>query len=71
MRTPIVGRVLDFDATRGIGVVRADDGSELPFHSTRITDGSRAVDPGAPVVVEVGPGALPGTWEAAAVVKTG
>jgi cold shock CspA family protein len=71
MRIPIVGRVTDFDPTRGTGVVRAEDGSELSFHGARITDGSRTITPGAPVVVEVGPGAVPGTWEATSVVKTG
>jgi cold shock CspA family protein len=71
MRIPIVGRVIEFDSTIGTGVVRTEDGSELSFHGARITDGSRAIDPGAPVVVEVGPGALPGTWEATTVVKTG
>ena len=71
MRIPIVGRVIEFDSTRGTGVVRTEDGSELSFHGARIADGSRSIDPGAAVVVEVGPGALPGTWEATTVVKTG
>jgi cold shock CspA family protein len=64
-------RVVEFDAARGTGTVATDDGRELPFHSTRITDGTRAIEVGARVVVETGPGALPGTWEATAVVKVG
>jgi cold shock CspA family protein len=68
-RTPSVGRVVGFDASRGTGVVRGEDGSELTFHSTRITDGSRTADPGAAVVFEVGPGPSPGTWEATSVLK--
>jgi cold shock CspA family protein len=71
MRIPVVARVIDYDPTRGTGVVRTEDGSDLLFHGARITDGSRTIDPGAPAVVVVGPGALPGTWEATSVVKTG
>jgi cold shock CspA family protein len=65
----VAGRVADFDTARGTGRVVTDEGRELAFHATRISDGSRSVDEGARVVVEVGPGAAPGTWEAVRVVK--
>ena len=68
---PLAARVTEFDAGRGTGTVVTDEGRELPFHCTRITDGSRTIDVGARVVVDVGPGASPGGWEATAVVKTG
>ncbi|HZQ56909.1 MAG TPA: hypothetical protein VFA84_02665 [Acidimicrobiales bacterium] len=67
----VAARVRDFDAARGTGTVVTDDGRELMFHSTRISDGTRSIEPGARVAVDVGPGALPGTWEATAVVKVG
>ncbi|HVM66072.1 MAG TPA: hypothetical protein VMU14_14495 [Acidimicrobiales bacterium] len=65
----VAGRVAAFDAARGTGRVVTDEGRDLAFHATRIADGSRAVDEGARVVVEVGPGAAPGSWEAVRVVK--
>ena len=65
------GRVAVFDVARGTGTVVTDEGRELGFHATRITDGSRSIEVGARVVVEIGPGAAPGTWEASAVVKAG
>jgi cold shock CspA family protein len=71
MRGCVAARVVEFDAGRGTGTVATDDGRELHFHSTRITDGTRSVEVGARVAVEIGPGAGPGTWEATAVVKVG
>ena len=68
---PVAARVVEFDAARGTGTVVTDGGRELPFHCTRITDGTRRVDAGARVVVDIGPGASPGSWEATAVVKVG
>ena len=66
---PVRGHVAGFDAGRGTGVVESDDGRQLPFHCTRLSDGSRTVDVGDPVVFEVGPGPEPGGWEATTVVK--
>ena len=71
LHPPIRGRVGAFDPARGIGVVVGDDGTELAFHCTRLTDGSRTVEPGTAVVFEVGAGAHPGSWEATVVVKVG
>ncbi len=68
---PVAARVVEFDGGRGTGTVVTDDGRELHFHSTRITDGTRTVDVGGRVAIDIGPGALPGTWEATAVVKVG
>ncbi len=72
MRTtpaPVAGHVTAFDAGRGTGVVRGDDGAEWTFHATRVSDGSRSVEVGRRVVFEVGIGAHPGSWEATRVVK--
>ena len=60
----ISGRVVEFDAARGLGVVEDDDGTRHAFHCTRITDGSRSVPVGAVVRYSLVPGAL-GRWEAA------
>jgi cold shock CspA family protein len=65
----VTARVTSFDTARGTGTVVTDDGRELGFHATRISDGSRAVEVGARVAVRVGPGAAPGTWEAVEVLK--
>jgi cold shock CspA family protein len=65
----LAGRVVAFDAARGLGTVRSHDGAELTFHSTRLLDRSRAVEVGATVVYTAGPGAAPGSWEATALVK--
>jgi cold shock CspA family protein len=61
-----VGRVVEFDERRGLGVVEGSDGARLPFHCTRIADRSRTVAVGAPVHYDVVPGPL-GAWEATAV----
>lgn len=66
-----VGRVVDYDFDRGLGVVEIvaglDDGGPMPrrldFHCTAIADGSRRIDPNTPVVADIGP-AGPGRWEA-------
>jgi cold shock CspA family protein len=60
--------VAAFDDHRGYGSLRTDEGAELFFHCTALTDGSRTVEVGAPVRAEVVPG-RGGRWEAARVVK--
>jgi cold shock CspA family protein len=60
------GAVTAFDERRGIGSVRADDGTEYPFHATQIADGSRTIAVGAKVEFAVVPAQL-GRWEAAAI----
>ena len=62
------GTVSAFDERRGLGTVKADDGAEYPFHSTRIADQSRKIAPGRKVTFEVVPGQL-GRWEAAHIEK--
>jgi hypothetical protein len=69
MAVCIAARVVGFDPARGTGSVVTDEGSELAFHAARITNGTRAIDVGARVVVDVGPGPAPGTWEAVRVVR--
>jgi cold shock CspA family protein len=65
----MTGRVVSFDAPRGLGVIEGDDGSRYGFHCTEVADGSRAVPVGACVTYVVVPGAL-GAWEAAGVTVT-
>lgn len=57
------GRVVAFDARRGLGTVQGDDGVRLDFHCTRIVDGTRTIPVGVPVRYDVVPGAR-GRWEA-------
>jgi cold shock CspA family protein len=58
------GTVSSFDAD-GWGVVEAAEGGSHPFHCTAIVDGTRSIDPGAPVVFVLVPGRQ-GRWEATA-----
>lgn len=67
---PVVGEVVAFDESRGLGTVRGADGREWMFHCTRIADGSRTIPVGAAVAFAVGPG-RPGGWEATGLVKLG
>jgi cold shock CspA family protein len=62
------GVVREFDEPRGLGVIRGDDGADVPFHCTAIADGSRTVETGRRVSFEVVPGLL-GRWEASGVEK--
>ena len=59
------GRVGEYDAGVGLGVVTAEDGS-FPFHCTQIAGGSRTIEVGAEVTFSVTAGRL-GRWEAVAV----
>jgi cold shock CspA family protein len=62
------GVVAQFDAPRGLGVIRADDGAEVPFHCTAIADGSRSIEAGQRVRFALVPG-LSGRWEASGIEK--
>ena len=46
------GIVTAFDAVVGLGVVTADDGTELAFHCAEIADGSRQIEVGRGVEFE-------------------
>jgi hypothetical protein len=59
------GRVVAFDAGRGIGAVEDDGGARYRFHAANIADGSRRIDVEAPVTFERL--ARFGTWEATAI----
>ncbi|MGC8510621.1 MAG: hypothetical protein ACP5PB_07100, partial [Acidimicrobiales bacterium] len=50
-RSPLVidAVVEEFDAYRGVGVVRERGGERLFFHCVEIADGSRTIEPGTPV----------------------
>ncbi len=65
-RSGRAGVVTAFDEPRGLGVVRADDGSTYPFHCTSLADGTRDVALGARVVFVVAAG-HGGRYEARAV----
>ena len=65
----IRGRVAEFDEQKGYGTVEDDDGRRLFFHCTRIADGTRTIDVGAPVRFAVVAGHL-GRWEAAGVIRS-
>ena len=58
------GTVEDFDEAQGYGAVRSDDGRQLFFHCTQITDGSRTIAPGTAVEFDIRTGHR-GQWEAA------
>ena len=60
------GTITQFDDRRGLGTLRAADGADYPFHSTRIADGTRTIAVGTSVEFDVVPGQL-GRWEAAAI----
>jgi cold shock CspA family protein len=62
------GVVAEFDELRGLGVIRGDDGADVPFHCTAIADGSRTVETGRRVRFDVVPGLL-GRWEASGIEK--
>ena len=55
MSAPQIGTVTMFDQDRAIGVVTLDDGAEVEFHSTALSDRSRVVAIGTRVAVEVAP----------------
>jgi cold shock CspA family protein len=63
------GRVVVYDARRGLGTVERDDGHRFGFHCTAIVDGSRDIPVGATVTFRVVPGHL-GAWEAASIRST-
>jgi cold shock CspA family protein len=65
---PRLGTVTAFDEDAGLGTIETEGGDSLPFHCTRISDGSRTIAVGTKVACTVGPG-LPGRWEATSVVK--
>jgi CspA family cold shock protein len=57
------GVVAEWDDPGGYGTIRAEDGRDLFFHCTAITDGTRTIEVGQRVTFEVVPGRL-GRWEA-------
>jgi hypothetical protein len=59
------GRVVEFDAVRGIGTVEEAGGARHRFHAANIADGSRRIEVEAPVTFERL--ARFGTWEATAI----
>ena len=71
MRPQRRGRVVAFDANRGLGEIEElgdtpSAGTRRPFHCTQVADGSRSVPVGAEVRYVLAPGSL-GFWEASEV----
>jgi cold shock CspA family protein len=64
------GRVVAFDAHRGLGAVEDDEGDRFDFHCTQIMDGSRTVEVGVRVCFATVPGGR-GRWEAAGIAPSG
>ncbi len=62
------GVVVSYDAHRGDGFV-AVEGSDVWFHCTQIADGTRHIEPGTPVTLDLVPG-LMGRLEARAVRRS-
>jgi len=50
------GVVVSFDARAGLGEVHLDDGRTLGFHATAVADGTRHIEVGTAVEVDVAPG---------------
>jgi len=50
---PRIGVVVEFNAQRGLGVVRDDDGPSYAFHCAALADGTRQVELGTRVVFSV------------------
>ena len=55
-RGAVLGRVVSFDAARGLGEVEGADGARFGFHATAIGDGSRHIEAGTTVAFSVAPG---------------
>ena len=66
MRTQRTGRVVAFDADRGLGEIEEPDGTRRVFHCTQVADGRRTVPVGAAVRYVLVPASL-GSWEASEV----
>lgn len=59
----VTGVVASFDEDRGWGAIRRPGEADLPFHCTAISDGSRHISEGVPVIARVAAGHN-GRWEA-------
>jgi cold shock CspA family protein len=57
------GRVVDYDARRGLGTVEDEGGRRFGFHCTRLADRDRELAAGTAVSFRVRAGQL-GAWEA-------
>ena len=66
MKAQYSGRVAEFDDHRGRGEIEARGGLRFPFHCTAIADGSRTIEPDAPVRFRLVIGPL-GALEATAI----
>jgi cold shock CspA family protein len=63
VRRQRTGRVVAFDADRGLGEIEEPDGTRRAFHCTQVADGSRTVPVGVTVHYVLVPASL-GSWEA-------
>lgn len=58
------GRVVAFDPLEGLGTIELDGGGRVAVHATQLADGTRRVEVGAVVELEVVP------WHAGALEAT-
>ncbi len=65
-RAPLIGTVVSFDDSRGIGTIETGPDRTVPFHCSAITDGSRSIEVGTVVAVRIVAGRL-GVLEARSV----
>ena len=61
----ITGVIQAFDAAVGLGVIRTDQGEQVPFHCIEIADGTRVIEVGTAVTADRIPKL--GRYEAASV----
>jgi cold shock CspA family protein len=66
----LVGRVVEFDERRGLGVVESAAGRQYTFHCTAIADGTRTIPAQATVEFCLVPGPV-GCFEAGAIRAIG
>ncbi len=63
------GKVVEFDAHSGLGVIESVNGTRNAFHCTQLADGNRDILVGTAVRYEIVPGSL-GVWEAGGIEPT-
>jgi len=58
MNATRTGSVAAFDDLRGLGTVLDEDGRRYPFHCTAVSDGTRHIEIGRPVIFTLAAGHL-------------
>lgn len=65
----MTGVVVAFDESAGLGTVRTDEGDDIGFHCTQISDGTRSIAEGTRVNFDIVAGRQ-GRWQAAGLRPT-